>query len=199
MSGISAIVGDKALKLKSLAVDDPENSRVLKNILSLTRAQLVDFPTKLKCCGGPLATREPELAVKMAREVVDSAKARGAEAIATACSLCHFMLDFYSSGLPILYFTQLLAYSMGMPAKDLGFEELFNHSRRVHSRGDVMCEGSAYLVEGSSKEFLMKEVVSLSIKEGALILANELGEERKLNSFKEVRVDIVNHKIKILI
>lgn len=62
-----------------------------------------------------------------------------------------------------------------------------------------MCEGSAYVVEGSSEKLVMDEVVSLFLKEGSLVLVNEMGEKRKFDSFREVRVDMVRHLIKIVI
>ncbi|RDD53265.1 MAG: hypothetical protein BA066_05320 [Candidatus Korarchaeota archaeon NZ13-K] len=123
---VAPYYGCLALRPRELAIDDPEEPRVLGDILSLTGADVVDFPMKAKCCGGPLALREPEIAVKLAQDVIDSARSAGAEAVATMCNLCHFMLDFYTSGLPVLHFTQLLAYSMGMRPEELGLEELFN-------------------------------------------------------------------------
>jgi heterodisulfide reductase subunit B len=127
---VAPYYGCQALRPKEIAIDDPEDPKVLEKILSLTGAQPIDFPMRTKCCGGPIVLREPKLAIKMARDIVNSAKNSGAEAIATMCNLCHFMLDFYTSGLPILHFTQILAYSMGMPLDDLGLEDLFNPPRK---------------------------------------------------------------------
>ncbi|RSN67246.1 hypothetical protein D9Q81_08850 [Candidatus Korarchaeum cryptofilum] len=131
---VAAYYGCQALRPKELAIDDPEDPRVLEEILSLTGVQTVDFPMRTKCCGGPIALKEPDLAIRMAKDVVKSAEDSGAEAIATMCNLCHFMLDFYTSGLPILHFTQILAYSMGMPPDELGLDELFNPPRKGFGR-----------------------------------------------------------------
>ncbi len=131
---VAAYYGCQALRPRGLAIDDPEDPRALEDILSLTGARPVDFPMRTKCCGGPIALREPDLAIKMARDLVRSAEDNGAEVIATMCNLCHFMLDFYASGLPILHFTQILAYSMGMPPDELGLDELFNPPRKGFGR-----------------------------------------------------------------
>ncbi|MEM3691672.1 MAG: heterodisulfide reductase-related iron-sulfur binding cluster [Candidatus Korarchaeum sp.] len=123
---VAPYYGCLALRPRSLSIDDPEDPSVLESLLSLTGADPVDFPMRTKCCGGPLVLREPDAAVRMARSVVTSAKSSGAGVMATMCNLCHFMLDFYTSELPVVHFTQLLAYSMGMPVEELGLGELFN-------------------------------------------------------------------------
>ncbi len=123
---VATYYGCQALRPRDLAIDDPEDPHMLEDLMEAIGAKPVDFSMRLKCCGGPLTLRKPNVAVEMARSVVESAKEAGADAIVTMCNLCHFMLDFYGGGsLPILHFTQLIARAMGSPFKDLGLEEHF--------------------------------------------------------------------------
>ncbi len=50
--------------------------------------------------------------------IVESAAKHGAQAIVTACPLCQYNLDVkqkgFSRGVPVVYFTQLLAVALGL-------------------------------------------------------------------------------------
>ena len=126
---VAPYYGCQALRPKFLSIDDPEDPKIFEELLVSIGAEPVEFDMRTKCCGGPLSLRRPSEAKKMAEEVVSSAKKAGAHLIATMCNLCHFMLDYYTSVMPILHFTQLIALSFGHPPEELGFEEHFNKVR----------------------------------------------------------------------
>ena len=64
--------------------------------------------------------------------ILNSAKSRGAEVIVLSCPLCEFNLDTRQKdtvetftdfmGIPVLYFTQLMALALGCETKELGLE-----------------------------------------------------------------------------
>jgi predicted RNA-binding protein len=67
------------------------------------------------------------------------------------------------------------------------------------SGGEILCEGEVYIIEGSSEKLLMEDVISLSIKDGRLVIYNEMGEMKEINDAKEIRIDMVRHLVKVVI
>jgi heterodisulfide reductase subunit B len=106
-----------------IGLDDPDQPAILHDCLAALGCQVVDFPYQVECCGSYLGVSNPELPEKLSQEIVASARHHGAQAIVTACPLCHFNLDYPQrangrnpSGdeLPVLYFTQLMAVALGL-------------------------------------------------------------------------------------
>jgi heterodisulfide reductase subunit B len=114
-----------------IGLDDPETPTILHGCLSALGCEVIDFPYATECCGSYLATSRPELPEKLSLEIVASARRHGAQAIATACPLCQFNLDYpqresapgSEEALPVLYFTQLMAVAMGLPEEVWGVEK----------------------------------------------------------------------------
>ncbi|MHC4628804.1 MAG: hypothetical protein ACYTDV_17640 [Planctomycetota bacterium] len=83
--------------------------------------------------------------LKLTRDILDEAKAVGANAIAVGCPLCHVNLDTRQEeveaeygtqyGLPVFYFTQLMALAFGVPADKLGFQKHFVSAEGLLSAG----------------------------------------------------------------
>ncbi|MGE5587908.1 MAG: CoB--CoM heterodisulfide reductase iron-sulfur subunit B family protein, partial [Clostridia bacterium] len=114
-----------------LAFDDPEAPRILEDFLSALGCRVVDHPYKIECCGSYVALDPGEAASEPSRLVVESAKARGAQVIVTSCPLCQYNLEVSQrgprgrggAGVPVIYFTQLLAIALGLSEDVLGFED----------------------------------------------------------------------------
>lgn len=116
---------------EEIQLDNPDAPRILHDFLEAIGCEVVDFPFHDECCGSFLKATKPELAEAMADKVVQSALALGADCIVTACPLCQFNLDHpqkaavgtrHGKTLPILYFSQLLAVSLGLPPEDWGMD-----------------------------------------------------------------------------
>ena len=83
-----------------------------------------------------------------AREILTSARERGAEVVAMSCPLCAFNLDDRQKQaaerfpdfkpIPVLYFSQLLAISLGCPEETLRLDLHFVDPKPV-------LEGKGYL------------------------------------------------------
>ncbi|MES9897420.1 MAG: CoB--CoM heterodisulfide reductase iron-sulfur subunit B family protein [Sedimenticola sp.] len=113
---------------KEIGLDDPEEPTILHDFLDALGCTLVDFPGQIDCCGSYLVMREPEKAKALSSGIVDEADEYGAETIVTACPLCHSNLDKCQAagegeGVPILYFTQLLAIALGLSTEEHKFED----------------------------------------------------------------------------
>jgi heterodisulfide reductase subunit B len=109
---------------EAIGLDNPENPRILEDLVRNVGGSVFDFPYKTECCGSYLAVSSQEVAVERARVILSSAVRNGAEAVVVSCPLCHFNLDHSQEVLkerqrgfreiPILYFTQLVGVALGI-------------------------------------------------------------------------------------
>ena len=101
---------------KVMAMDDPENPKIMENLISALGAEPVVYPYRNECCGGYLALEDKELVAKKSGTVMNSASNAGADIIITACPLCLYNLkkNRTEDGPEILYFTELLAEALGV-------------------------------------------------------------------------------------
>ncbi|HHS97262.1 MAG TPA: disulfide reductase [Chloroflexi bacterium] len=108
-------------------LDDPEHPAILHDLVRSLGAEPVDFPYNIECCGSYLTVKDPSISTELSRQIVASAREHGAQVIVTACPLCQFNLDYPQreavEGIPIVYFTQLMAVALGLPESDWGMED----------------------------------------------------------------------------
>ena len=112
--------------------DDKENPKTMDLLFETLGAENVDFSMKVRCCGGMLMTTFPDVALKLNKEILECATENGADCIITTCPLCQINLDGYQDKInkryntnfkiPILFFTQLLAFALGADRYETGFE-----------------------------------------------------------------------------
>ena len=128
---VAAYYGCQVVRPK-FGFDHPENPQSLDKLIKSLGGEAVSFPLKSHCCGGSLVISEENIALDLARKLLDSARSNGAECIATVCPLCQTNLDVYQSRvnkkfntdfkIPILFFTQLMGIAFGLGEKELGFK-----------------------------------------------------------------------------
>ncbi len=100
---------------KTMAMDDPENPKIIEDFIRAIGAEPVIYPYRNECCGGYITLEDKELASKKSNKVLFSAEGVGAEMIITACPLCKYNLEKNGSGkIPVIYFTELLAEALGV-------------------------------------------------------------------------------------
>ena len=120
---------------KVMQFDECEYPIAMDEILRSLGITTLDWSYKTECCGGALAMTRTDVVLKLTRDILQEAKTVGANAISVACPLCHVNLDTrqeeveqqysVSYGLPVFYFTQLMALALGVPADKLGLEKHF--------------------------------------------------------------------------
>jgi heterodisulfide reductase subunit B len=113
--------------------DDPENPQSMDRIISWTGTQVIDWKCKVDCCGAHWNLIKPDVVVDLCLPIFEAAMEVDADAIVVACPMCHANLDMrqteisekmgQSVQLPILYFSQVLGYALGMKAKELGLKK----------------------------------------------------------------------------
>ncbi|MBW2056906.1 MAG: CoB--CoM heterodisulfide reductase iron-sulfur subunit B family protein [Deltaproteobacteria bacterium] len=116
---------------EEMRFDDKENPSIFENLVESIGCKAVDFPYKIECCGSFQAVGAPEVATECGHAILSSALKNGAEAVTTTCPLCQFNLDTKQRemkekypdfpGLPVLYFSQLMGLSLGLPVETLDF------------------------------------------------------------------------------
>ena len=110
--------------------DDPEDAKSLDRLVRLTGAEVVEYPGKKRCCGGPVLPMDEKVALAVAKEKLDEVLAVGADLLCLVCPFCAVMYDSnqktiesqfgVSYNLPVLYLTQVLGLAMGIDPKALG-------------------------------------------------------------------------------
>lgn len=100
---------------RELGFDDPENPTIIEDFLRAIGAEPVCYGMRNECCGGYTTIEGKEFAQKQVAKIMNNAKACGAEALITACPLCMYNLrENAVDGLPVYYFTELLAQALGV-------------------------------------------------------------------------------------
>jgi len=118
--------------VKEIGLDSMEDPTIFEDFVTALGAEPVEFPFKIECCGAFQTVYSMDVATRCSRDILTNAKNNGADLVITTCPLCHFNLDDRQpeiekqerdfSTIPVVYFTQLLGLSLGLPVEDLGFE-----------------------------------------------------------------------------
>jgi heterodisulfide reductase subunit B len=129
---VAPYYGCTLLRPREVAIDSVENPTVLADFLKALGASPVDFPESTTCCGSYQVVSSPGDIPEYARPVLSSALKHGAEALVLTCPLCDHNLGWGQKELikkgsavremPLFYFTQLLALSLGLDPKICHFE-----------------------------------------------------------------------------
>ena len=97
-----------------MAFDNAENPTIIEDFIKAIGAEPVIYPYRNECCGGYISLKEKDMAKSMCEKISDSAEGFGAEMLITACPLCMYNLNKTEGGLPVYYFTELLAEALGV-------------------------------------------------------------------------------------
>jgi heterodisulfide reductase subunit B len=100
-----------------VAFDNPEQPKLMDELLRKSGAEVLRWSYKTDCCGGSLSVSQTGVVVDIIKNLVEAAQQAGAQAIATACPLCLGTLDTrqdkVANKMPVFYFTELLGISFG--------------------------------------------------------------------------------------
>jgi len=114
---IAPYYGCHVLAPNEVAVDDPEDPKILKEILEPLGVEIVEgYKNEDTCCGYHARFTDPEQKERLAIKPLDGAKEAGADIVATPCPLCHKAMDGYDE--PILQVTQLINVACGMSPEE---------------------------------------------------------------------------------
>ena len=117
---------------KIVQFDDPVSPSLFDQLVEVTGAESVVWPSKLECCGGPLLGTHDELSLCFTQKKLTDAKDAGANYIATGCTFCQVQFDTVQKTmeaeggsnhhLPSILYSQLLGLCMGIKKEALGLD-----------------------------------------------------------------------------
>lgn len=110
--------------------DEVEDPRTIEALVAATGADVIDYPGKKRCCGGPILPVDEKVALAVTNEKLEEVTQAGADVLCLVCPFCAVMYDGNQKGieaafhaaynLPVLYLTQILGLAMGFDRKALG-------------------------------------------------------------------------------
>jgi heterodisulfide reductase subunit B len=107
------------------------NPTALPLLLETLGATPVLFPNADTCCGSYQIVSHPDVVLNRTRDIIESARMHGAEMLAVSCPLCESNLGLKQRELaaandtpqmPVVFFTQLLALSLGLGPEAYRFD-----------------------------------------------------------------------------
>ena len=117
---------------KIVEFDDPVAPSLFDQLVEVTGAKSIYWPTQLECCGGPLWGINDELSMDLTAKKLTDAKQSGGDYLCTACTYCQIQFDTVQKmisakrgtnhQLPSLLYPQLLGLSMGIDGQTLGLK-----------------------------------------------------------------------------
>jgi heterodisulfide reductase subunit B len=113
----------------------------MEDLIESLGGKVVDSPLKIECCGSYHTVGNVGAVAERTRLIVEDSRKRGADMIVVGCPLCFFNLDFRQKdveridmgfkGLPVFYFTQLLALALDLDVNVCEFDEHFVDPRTL--------------------------------------------------------------------
>ena len=110
--------------------DDPMAPTKVERLVAAMGATVVDYPTKMQCCGGALdRVGERSSALEFARRKLLDLKAHDVDALVVVCPSCFQQFDLNQAALqrageelhvPVLYLAELMALAGGHAPDELG-------------------------------------------------------------------------------
>jgi len=113
-------------------VDDPMNPEKFENIVRALGAEVVEYPSKLLCCGGTMNTAGlVEPAREMARQKLRELAELDVDFLAVTCPACFMQYDIaqlemaregFRYDIPVAALSELMALAFGIPPGELGLD-----------------------------------------------------------------------------
>jgi heterodisulfide reductase subunit B len=109
--------------------EDIEQPMMMDLLLQAAGVDVKWWSYKVECCGASVGMPKAEIQRRLTGKILEQAVAAGAEAIVTACPLCHVNLDLKQAQVnkylgtdyhvPILYLSQVMGLALGLSADDV--------------------------------------------------------------------------------
>ena len=138
---VASYYGCLLVRPRTVAFDNVEAPVLLDELVTALGGEAIDFSHKTECCGAYQTVDKPEIIAERTYRILTDALEQGAEMVAVSCPLCAFNLDQRQKvtrrsfpdfeGLPIVYFTQLMAIAFGCSEAVLKLDLHYNSPRAV--------------------------------------------------------------------
>jgi heterodisulfide reductase subunit B len=117
---------------KIVEFDDPVAPSLFDQLVEVTGAKSIYWPTQLECCGAPLWGINDDLSMDLTAKKLTDAKQSGGDYLCTACTYCQIQFDTVQKmisakrgenhQLASILYPQLLGLSIGIDGKTLGLQ-----------------------------------------------------------------------------
>ena len=112
--------------------DDPLHPTKVESLVAALGARVVDYPTKMQCCGGALdRVGEREGSLAFARRKLLDLQREEVDALVVVCPSCFQQFDLNQAALqrakedvnvPVFYLSELIALAMGHEPEEIGLD-----------------------------------------------------------------------------
>jgi heterodisulfide reductase subunit B len=114
--------------------DTYDQPHFLDDFIEACGADALPFDNKTSCCGGSSSVMTPDKTMHLMKKILEEAKAKGADVIATPCPLCQQNVEMYQDEInkcygtdfkiPVVFYSQIMAVAFGMdPDKDAALDQ----------------------------------------------------------------------------
>ena len=93
--------------------DDPFDPTVFERLVRALGAEPVPWDLRLECCGYPLREKDPKMSRALMNAKLSSARAAGADVVATACTYCQMQFET-ARDMPAVLITSLISAALGL-------------------------------------------------------------------------------------
>ena len=155
--------------------DDPVSPSLFDNLVNVTGAKSIDWPSKLDCCGAPVLGINDNLSYDLTQKKLVNAKKAGADFICVACPWCHMQFDKIQNqiaskrdseySLPSILYTQLLGLRLGIGKEELG---IVSPENKENQDNELLKQAYSKLFNTEEKKEKKKKSKKKSIKKKAI-------------------------------
>lgn len=138
---VACYYGCLLVRPRTIAFDNVEEPVLLDELVTALGGEPVDFSHKTECCGAYQTVDKPEIVASRTYQIINDAREQGADVVVVSCPLCAFNLDQRQhitqhkyagfEGVPVMYFTQLMAIAFGCEEPVLKLDLHYNSPKRV--------------------------------------------------------------------
>ncbi len=124
--------------------DDPEQPTSMEEVCAAVGANPVSWNKRIECCGAGFSLSRTGSVIRLGREILEDARAAGADAVVVGCPMCHSNLDMRQAAmnkdqsgagdLPVLYVTELVGLAMGLSPKAMGLHRHYVSTKPLLKR-----------------------------------------------------------------
>ncbi len=116
----------------TLGYDSPDDPRTMAELIEITGAESLDYPSIKDCCGGGVLGASEETANALAKTKLKDVYRAKAHALVLVCPFCNVMYEGQQKKIakqagidlkvPVVYYPQVLGLALGIPSSELGFK-----------------------------------------------------------------------------
>jgi heterodisulfide reductase subunit B len=122
---VAPYYGCTLIRPREAGIEPLDNLTLFRDFIAALGAIPIDFPASTDCCSSYQIVSNPKIADEVTSGILNSAKSWGADILISSCPLCEYNLGKRKreeKNLPTLYFTQILALSLGLDKESINLE-----------------------------------------------------------------------------